>query len=93
KMDYDGDNIGRFICLIPTGYSRTFKVDSKDVDRWREAIVKCMGVPIDLIVPPVHPMCGAPGRAQQAEAWKKELKAAIEAEDYVLANELKNKIE
>lgn len=93
KMDYDGDEIERFTSKIPPGYSGTFEISSKDVDRWREAIVRCMGEPINFREPTIHPMCGAPGKAQQAEVWKKELKAAIEAEDYLLANELKNKIE
>ncbi|OPB87826.1 hypothetical protein [Elizabethkingia occulta] len=93
KMDYDGDNIGRFICLIPPGYSRTFKVDSKDVDRWREAIVRCMGEPINFREPPVHPMDGDPKRAPLVEIWKKQLEAAIRAEDYILADNLKNKID
>lgn len=93
KMDYDGDEIERFTSKIPPGYSGAFEISGKDIDRWREAIVKCFEIPADLIVPPVHPMCGAPGRAQQAAAWKQELKAAIEAEEYLLADKLKNKIE
>uniref|UniRef100_UPI0038928F30 hypothetical protein n=1 Tax=Elizabethkingia miricola TaxID=172045 RepID=UPI0038928F30 len=93
KMDYDGDEIERFTSKIPPGYSGTFEISSKDVDIWKEAIVRCMGTPIDFIVSPVHPRCGDPRRDQQAAAWKKELKAAIEVEDYLLAAELKNKID
>ncbi|AVF49384.1 hypothetical protein AL492_17835 [Elizabethkingia anophelis] len=93
KMDYDGDEIERFTSKIPPGYSGTFEISGKDIDRWREAIVKCFEVPADLIVPPVHPMDGDPRRASLVEIWKKQLEAAIRAEDYILADNLKNKID
>lgn len=96
KMDYDGDEIERFTSKIPPGYSGTFELTwTRTNDQWREAFEKFEKEEPSYFKkwPPRHPMCGAQGRAQQAEAWKKELTAAIEDEDYLLADELKNKIE
>ncbi|MDE5525679.1 hypothetical protein [Elizabethkingia meningoseptica] len=71
KMDYDGDEIDRFLSKIPPGFSGTFEISGRDIADWREAIVRCMGEPIGFIQPPTHPRCGDPRRDKAAEEWKK----------------------
>lgn len=81
KKDYEGDDIERFLSLIPKNWGY----------KWKDVKVQLMGIDIKNL--PEHFYPGVRGKWQRINSLEKQLKLALKNEDYLRADEVKKQIE
>lgn len=79
-QDYDGDDVERFLNLIPKNW-RCY---------WQDVKITILGQEID--VAPIYQYTENKGKWQNIDALEKQLKDALNNEDYLRADEIQKQI-